>query len=228
MKERIAHICSLLSKADVFADVGCDHGYMAEYMLENGLCRKAYIADISAKSLKKAETLLARHIAEGRCIPVVSDGLDGLPEKCDLVLIAGMGGEEIVKILSRAYLPEHFLLQPMKNSEKLRRYLVGRGARIERDYTFSEGTSRRIYYDLIAGSAEGRDTYSEREFRYGRDNLNGNSPYPFLSQMQEELEKTQRRLSFMQSEKNARIFSARKTELEEIIYALQTHPGDRK
>ncbi len=227
MKERISNICSLLSKAEVFADVGCDHGYMAEYMLRNGLCGKAYITDISAKSLKKAETLLARYIADGRCIPIVSDGLDGIPEKCDFVLIAGMGGEEIVKILSRAYIPSRFLFQPMKNSEKLRRYLVEKRAKIERDYTFSEGTSSRKYYDLIAGSADGGDTYSEREFRFGRDNLKGCS-YPFLLQMQEELEKTEERLSFADSEEGRTSLLNRKQELKETIHEVQANLRDRK
>lgn len=223
MKERIAHICSAARKAHIFADIGCDHGYMTEYMLENGLCERAYISDISAQSLKKAEKLLARYIAEGKCIPVVADGLDGLPEPCDFVLIAGLGGEEIVRILGRAYIPPHFLFQPMKSSEKVRRFLVSRGAKIESDYTFSEGKERRKYYDLIAGRADGGDDYSEREYRYGRDNLNGGSPCPFLFQMKEELKKTAERLSSVQSEAGIRTLSARKKELEEIIHAVQTN-----
>ncbi len=221
MTERIAHICAAAVKARVFADVGCDHGYMTQYMLRNGLCERAYISDISAKSLKKAERLLARYIAEGRCIPVVADGLDGLPEPCDFVLIAGLGGEEIVKILRRAYLPSRFLLQPMKNSEKLRRYLVGCGAKIELDHTFSEGEERRKYYDLILGSAEGGDFYTEREFRFGRDNLNGSSPYPFLFQMKEELEKTKARLSLALREGSRDALLRRQAELEEVIYEVE-------
>ncbi len=216
MTERIAHICAAARRAQVFADIGCDHGYMTEYMLKNGLCERAYISDISAKSLKKAEKLLAREIAAGRCIPVVADGLDGLPEPCDFVLIAGLGGEEIIKILERAYLPQHFLFQPMKSSEKLRRYLVERGAKIELDYTFSEGKERRKYYDLILGDAEGGDIYTEREFRFGRNNLNG-TPYPFLFQAKEELEKTNARLCLALQENSREALLKRKTELEEVI-----------
>lgn len=216
MTERIAHICAVARRAQVFADVGCDHGYMTEYMLKNGLCERAYISDISAKSLKKAEKLLAREIAAGRCIPVVADGLDGLPEPCDFVLIAGLGGEEIIKILERAYLPQHFLFQPMKSSEKLRRYLVERGAKIELDYTFSEGKERRKYYDLILGDAEGGDIYTEREFRFGRNNLSG-TPYPFLFQAREELEKTNARLCLALQENSREALLKRKTELEEVI-----------
>ncbi len=221
MRERIAHICSLLPKTGVFADVGCDHGYMAAYMLENGLCERAYISDISAESLRKAETLLKAYIEEGRCVPVVCDGLDGLPRPCDFVLIAGMGGEEIVKILERAYIPPRFLFQPMKNAEKLRRFLVLAGARIERDFTFSERDRRRKYYDIISGTAAVGDVYTEREFRFGRDNLNGNSPYPFLFYAKEELEKTEARLALVREGKARAALMQRKRELEEAIDEAQ-------
>ena len=221
MTERIAHICSAAVKADVFADIGCDHGYMTEYMLKNGLCKRAYISDISAKSLKKAEELLAPYIAAGRCFPVVADGLDGLPERADFVLIAGLGGEEIVRMLGRAELPPRFLLQPMKNSEKLRRYLVARGAKIELDYTFSEGKERRKYYDLILGGSGGKEAYTEREYRFGRDNLNGRSPYPFLFFAREELEKTNTRLGAALREGSRGALLRRKAELEEVIREVE-------
>ncbi len=166
--DRIAKICSLLTETETFADVGCDHGYMAEYMLKNCLCRTAYITDISEKCLKKAENLLGGYIRAGKCVPVVCDGLAGVPKDCGLVLIAGMGGEEIVRILSESFLPQKFLFQPMKNSEKLRRYLVARGAKIEHDFTFSDGTA---FYDVISGRSEGGGAYTEAEFFFGRENL---------------------------------------------------------
>ncbi len=167
MTERIREICESLSYAEVFADIGCDHGYCTEYMLKHDLCARAYISDISAGSLSKAEKLLKKEIEKGRCIPVVANGLEGIKEPCNLVLIAGMGGEEIIKILTDRPLPERFVLQPMQNSEKLRRFLIERGARIERDDTFGSGPT----YDRIVGYGEGGDGYSEFEYRYGRDNL---------------------------------------------------------
>ena len=47
---RIKTLCSLLEKTDVFADVGCDHGYCTQYMLESGLCERAIFSDISKGS----------------------------------------------------------------------------------------------------------------------------------------------------------------------------------
>ena len=98
--KRIDTLCSLLKKADVFADVGCDHGYCSEYMLKNGLCNKAILSDISKGSLQKAETLLFEYVKEGRAVSVLGDGFYGIGKDVDEVLIAGMGGSEIVSILS--------------------------------------------------------------------------------------------------------------------------------
>ena len=215
MKERVAHICSLLPRCEVFADVGCDHGYMAEYMLKNGLCTRAYVTDISAKSLHKAEILLKDYIDDGKCFPIVCDGLSALPEAPDLVLIAGLGGEEIVKILRESYLPANFCFQPMKNSEKLRRYLVACGAKISRDFMFSDG---KKYYDVILGK-HGGDAYSEREFRYGRDNLKGNPT--FLNFVKEEIQKTGERLGKTSKVTSRLTLSARLKELKEIENELE-------
>jgi len=168
MTKRLARISKLIPKGKVFADIGCDHGYVTEYVLKNGLCEVAYPSDVSEKSLKKAEKLLSPYIQSGRCEPCVSDGFDALPQRADVAVIAGLGGEEILKIVKRAYIPEKFVFQPMKNSEKLRRYLVESGCRIEVDTVFSEGGK---YYDLIAGKNFGGDTYSELEYCYGRDSL---------------------------------------------------------
>jgi len=211
---RIETICSRLPEADVFADVGCDHGYCTKYMLENGLCRRAYISDISAESLKKAQTLLEGEIAQGICIPVVADGLKGIPY-CDCVLIAGMGGEEIIKILSEGYIPPKFVLQPMKNAEKVRAFLLGKGCRITQDDTFSDGK----YYDLIAGERDGGDCYDERELRYGRDNLKTPSA-AFLNELHEEADKIRKRLE------NACVSGSAREEMRRKLQELEVLIGE--
>ena len=181
---RIETLCSLLERADTFADVGCDHGYCAAYMLTNGLCREAVISDVSRASLAKAERLLAARIEEGSCRANCADGLTGIAEDTSLVLIAGMGGMEIIGILERGFLPKRFVFQPMKNTEALRRYLVGRGAKIERDFTFYDGK----YYDAIKGSRAGGSSYTEAEFRFGRDNLR-ERPADFLRYLRHRIER---------------------------------------
>ena len=165
---RIEELCAYLDECRTFADVGCDHGYCTKLALEQGLCESAVIADISAKSLSKAEKLLASYIAEGRVKSVCCGGLEGIDGDTDEVLIAGMGGEEIIKILSSAFIPKKFVVQPMKNAPMLRRYLIERGCAILRDDIIEDGK----YYFVIKGERTGKAAaYSEVELEFGRDSL---------------------------------------------------------
>ena len=172
--KRINTLCSLLEKAESFADVGCDHGYCSEYVLKNGLCDKVIFSDVSRGSLAKAEKLLADYVAEGRAVGVLGDGFFGVPKDTQEVLIAGMGGSEIISILSdkkHGFLPSRFVFQPMHDQEKLRRYILENGGYIERDFTFEDVK----YYDVIVGGKrkEGveKQAYTDAEYEFGKENL---------------------------------------------------------
>lgn len=195
--KRIDTLCSLLLPAKLFADVGCDHGYCSEYMLKNSLCEKAIFSDVSKGSLKKAETLLCRYIEDGKAESVLGDGFYGVPDTTDEVLIAGMGGHEIVGILSDeryGFLPERFVFQPMHDAELLRRYLIGAGGILERDFTFKDGK----FYDVITGrkrkEGESAQDYSDAEYAFGRENLKVR-PAAFLERTEKQLKNLSKYLS---------------------------------
>lgn len=191
-KIRFSRLCELLSEADSFADIGCDHGYFCEYMLSNGLCRKVYACDISAACLQKAEKRLKEYIRVGRCVPLVTDGLAGVPEDVSLVLIAGLGGREIVRILQNGFMPKKFVFQPMKNASALREELLSKGARIERDFTFESGGK---FYDVIGGEGRGgTDAYSAAERLFGRENVQKRGR-DFLAFLDEKIRKSEQVLS---------------------------------
>ena len=170
---RVAALVSELAPCASLADVGCDHGYCTLAALERGLCARAVVTDISARSLQKAERLLAPYIAQGRVQSVCCDGLAGVPADTEQVLIAGMGGEEIVTILTRGFLPPRLVLQPMKNAPKVRRFLVEAGYRLEHDYTLFVG---RKYYDIVRAARGENRGYSPLDLRFGYDNLKSPSP----------------------------------------------------
>ncbi len=184
--KRIDTLCSHLTPARLFADVGCDHGYCTEYMLKNGLCERAIFSDVSRGSLAKAEGLLSSFVEEGRATAVLGDGFYGVPKEADEVLIAGMGGSEIVAILSdkkHGFLPKCFVFQPMHDGEKLRRYLVEHGGDIERDYTFEDGK----FYDLVVGYNRGECApYTQAEYEFGRENLQ-TMPAAFVKRTEKQL-----------------------------------------
>ncbi|MDE6293893.1 MAG: class I SAM-dependent methyltransferase, partial [Clostridiales bacterium] len=58
MSERLDLIKSLIVPAKIIADVGCDHGRIAEYCANSGVAELVIASDISGKCLQKARTLL--------------------------------------------------------------------------------------------------------------------------------------------------------------------------
>lgn len=171
MTERLEKIFSAIPCGKVFADIGCDHGYIAKAMLDSGKCEKAIVSDISEKCLQKARNLLSDYIEKGKAVSVVSDGFDKV-KGADIALIAGMGGEEICSILSREKtLPETLVLQPMKNPEKVRNLLLELKYKFVKDSVFK---SAGKFYDLLV-LVKGEDFLTEEEIEFGRDNLKGNN-----------------------------------------------------
>ncbi len=165
MTKRLNELFSLITSCRLFADVGCDHGFISQLVLENDKANKVIISDVSKKSLKKAETLLKGY--GDRVESIVSDGFEGYIDCPDQAIIAGMGGEEIIKILSKTkFFIDKLILNPMKNVEKVRRFLIEKGYKIVKDYTILDGK----YYDIIV-CEKGEDCYSELEYQFGRDNL---------------------------------------------------------
>ena len=165
--KRLSVLYGELKGGGVFADVGCDHGYVAEKAIDDGIFDKVIISDISEKCLKKAEERLSVSHS-GKFSAYVSDGFDNLPH-VDETLISGMGGEVMTAMLSRRKdKPERLVLQPMKNAEKLRLFLINNGYKIVRDYTFKDW---KYYHVVVAEKSDEKDVYTKSELAFGRDNL---------------------------------------------------------
>ena len=224
--KRIDTLCSLLVPCKTFADVGCDHGYCSEYMLTNELCERAILSDVSKGSLAKAESLLAPYIRSGKAVSVLGDGFFGVPKDTEQVLIAGMGGSEIIHILaheSYGFMPKRFVFQPMHDSEKLRRYILANGGYIERDFTFFDGK----YYEVIVGGVEKEGgqvcdesllkPYTDAEYEFGRENL-AYMGEAFVSRMQKLIKNLEKYLSEPSlSEESKEELQKRKQRLQGVL-----------
>ena len=211
MSKRFNILLSLIPDCKVFADVGCDHGYIAYEMLKNRKCDRVIASDISAECLQKAETLLWETFPD-KYTAVVSDGFENVGN-CDCALIAGMGGDTISDILAAAAgrLPEYLVLQPMKNSQRVRRDLVSLGYEILRDYTFRDGK----FYDVILAKKGGNKTYTADDYIYGRDNLIEKSE-DFIALVNSKIDEL-KEAKEKASETSRKEIEKRITELEKII-----------
>lgn len=186
MTDRLTKIFEKIPECQVFADIGCDHGYIAKAMIKSGKANKVIISDISAKCLLKAEELLAQEISDGSAISVVSNGFEKVGF-CDVALIAGMGGEEICSIIESAItLPKTLVLQPMKNCDKVRLCAVKAGYKIIYDQIFYSASK---FYDLMVLTV-GKDSLTQEEIEFGRTNVK-EMPKDFREMISKNLKKLQ-------------------------------------
>lgn len=146
---RLKKICEMVDNCETIADIGCDHGkVVANLFLENKI-DFAYLSDISAPSVKKADDLLQElGISQEKYKVVVTDGLTNFETShIDAVIIAGMGGLEIKKILSENKVDvKNFVLGPNNNDVDLRKYLLQNGYKIEIDFVVKDSHK---FYNII-------------------------------------------------------------------------------
>ena len=145
MSKRLDLIKSLIVPSAVIADVGCDHGLIAEYCL--GLAEQVIASDISEKCLQKARDRLshASNITYICC--------DGLGYECDEAIISGMGGILIARIIREASaLPRTLIVSPHRDDGLVRTTLIDLGYGIDRDIPIYD---RGKYYSVIRADKDG-------------------------------------------------------------------------
>lgn len=133
MLDKRLRLCADMIKGSRVCDVGTDHAYLTAELLLSGKCSTAVAADINEKPLAAARVTLEKAGVTDRAELVLSDGLKSVPlEGITDIVIAGMGGELIAKILSECDLPEgiNLVLQPMSKQGFLLRYLWENGFEI--------------------------------------------------------------------------------------------------
>ena len=91
---RLKLAASFVRPQAVFADVGCDHGRLSVYLMQQCGANSGYACDIRPQPLEKARQLIAKKGLEQQVTPVLTDGLQGMGQKgITDVVIAGIGGE---------------------------------------------------------------------------------------------------------------------------------------
>lgn len=149
------------------ADIGCDHGKVSVASILEGKVKNVIACDISKDSLEKAKKLaLQYNIKNMQCR--LGDGLRPLNDnEVDCAVIAGMGGNEIMSILSEDLKGIcRFVLVAHRNTIELRAFLSHKGFFIQKDYLVYE--SGKFYDIIVALKNTGKDCkISERQLYIG-------------------------------------------------------------
>jgi len=109
-------------------DIGTDHALLPIFLLQNGKIDKAVAADVSCGPLEKGRENAVLHGVFDKIDFVLSDGLAKItPQNDATCVIAGMGGETVMSILTAhidiAKTFPQLILSPQRNVPDVRRFL---------------------------------------------------------------------------------------------------------
>lgn len=166
LSARLEAIVRMVPKTRTVADIGCDHGKVAIWLVKNGRAESAICGDLSARSLGKARALadaegVAHSVSlrEGSGFAVIAAG------EAQAAVLAGMGGELMARLLAEGggKVPEILVLSCNRRAGALRGWLCGAGFKIEDEELVLENG---IFYPVIrARRGEARQLSGvEREF----------------------------------------------------------------
>ncbi|MDD7314987.1 MAG: class I SAM-dependent methyltransferase [Bacilli bacterium] len=166
--QRLNKILDLINVHDCVADIGTDHGYLLIGCMEKGLKFCQGVENKLGPYLV-AEANLNNYIQDGRIKLSLSDGLKDLDPLIDTVVIAGMGGELISKIidesLAKAKTLKKLILEPNVRCYELRKYLNLNGFTIYNEEIINDNDK---YYEIMEVKfANSLPTLSENELLFG-------------------------------------------------------------
>lgn len=180
LSNRLLAAAGMVTKGNIVADIGCDHAYTSIYLCQAGIAPKVIAMDVNKGPLVGASA----HVEEAGLTEQIdirlSDGLQKLvPGEADSVLLCGMGGLLMIKILSdypeaTASLKE-LILQPQSEVGEVRRYLHKQGYEITKEHMLKE--DGKFYVMMRAVKSEVPQQYeTECDYIYGKLLLEEKNP----------------------------------------------------
>ncbi len=135
LSPRLKMAADYVREGSVVCDIGTDHAYLPAYLIINQKISKALAADLRKGPLSNAEKTLFELGISDKIKLRLSDGLDSInPDEAEDIIICGMGGTLIAKILERTQWIKNkryrLILQPQSHSEEVRYYLISNGFEI--------------------------------------------------------------------------------------------------
>ena len=168
LSKRLKVVAGYVEDNSKVIDIGCDHGLLSIYLVNNKKNIKVIASDINDNALSSARSNIKEYKLEDKIDIRLGKGLEVVsPEEIDTIVIAGMGSNTIVGILKYAkdklkYV-DNIIIQSNTDLYFLRKNITKLGYYIEDEtlvedkniiYTvikFKKGTRRYNYKELYLG-----------------------------------------------------------------------------
>lgn len=172
LSNRLLAAAGMVTKGNIVADIGCDHAYTSIYLCQAGIAPKVIAMDVNKGPLVGARAHVEEAGLASQITIRLSDGLQKLaPGEADTVLLCGMGGLLMIKILSdfpeaTASLKE-LVLQPQSEVGEVRMFLHKQGYEITKEHMLKE--DGKFYVMMRAVKCTAPQAYeTECDYLYGK------------------------------------------------------------
>lgn len=182
--ETIAKMVPEHTRSGCVADIGTDHGFVPVWLVREKRAARALAMDVRKGPLQRAREHVSQYGLDDQIETRLSDGLEKLmPGEADTVVIAGMGGELMLRILRdgdhvRASV-KSWVLSPQSELSAFRHGLEELGLAIRQEIMLEEEGK---YYTVMLVEPGQMHYEQEYEYRYGAKLIADRSPvlYEFL------------------------------------------------
>ena len=230
ISKRLLCCASMVQPGSRVADIGTDHGYLGIYLLQSGAARHVIACDLRKDPLENARRNAKLFGVDGEMELRLSDGLEKIrPDEVDTVVMAGMGGDLIQKILSQCSWRKReglqFILQPQSAGNVLRRWMCEDGFEIQREEPVQDGHFLYTVMELRQGEPSpltpGTE-YASPALLKGESPLVGN----YLARVENALQETVRGLTNAEKQRPERLayFGQALLEIQEMRKNYADHP----
>lgn len=168
---RMKAVADMVEPGSRVADIGCDHAFIPIYLVKNNIAQKVIASDARRGPADIAKKNVAEAGFENNIEVRMDDGLHGIkPGETDTIIMSGMGGMLIIKILSegKAVLQQadSLILQPQSDIMPVRQYLNEIGFVIHKEKMVYDAGK----YYVIMGCRNTAGRRSDMDLQSYRDN----------------------------------------------------------
>lgn len=169
LSRRLQAIADMVTPGNVVADVGCDHGFLAIWLVEQGIAPKVIATDVRRGPLAAAEAHVEERGLSAYIETRLSDGLEKYsPGEAGTLVCAGMGGRLMQSILlknadvTRAF--RELILQPQSELRQFRIFLREQGFVVTDENILCEDGKYYFLFRVEPGVGPGGTKQGDRDF----------------------------------------------------------------
>ncbi|MBR3661366.1 MAG: SAM-dependent methyltransferase [Bacilli bacterium] len=154
LSKRLELVASYVSDNSTIIDVGCDHAHLGIYLCENKKNIKVLESDVNPNPLKIAKDNIKKYGMEDRIEIVLKDGINDLDNNIDTVIMSGMGGLLMSRIINNKENLTHIktlILSPNNEFIEVRKIIKKIGFKIEKEQLITENKQTYLVIKAIRG-----------------------------------------------------------------------------